>query len=244
MGKSTLFNRLIGRNDALVHKTPGLTRDRKEATFEALGVKLKVIDTAGFEMENESKESLEGRKLNKRLVEDMLLQTRNALIYADLAIFMLDVRQGISEQDLALEQWLRMKKMAIRAKDESEETLLKAIGVEQGEAQVTHQALVRQLGANPSEARLSTIMQQDALNPYAIHEGPAEVLPSKVQKFRNRAFKNRIRLKAAEDNFKKQFKSIDPSLLNENMRVPPIIYVANKAENDMLDKSEIEEKFA
>lgn len=132
MGKSTLFNRLIGRNDALVHKTPGLTRDRKEATFEALGVKLKVIDTAGFEMENESKESLEGRKLNKRLVEDMLLQTRNALIYADLAIFMLDVRQGISEQDLALEQWLRMKKMAIRAKDESEETLLKAIGVEQG----------------------------------------------------------------------------------------------------------------
>lgn len=70
------------------------------------------------------------------------------------------------------------------------------------------------------------------------------MLPSKVQKFRARAEKNKHRLKQAEENFKKEFKKLDPSLLSDNLRVPPIIYVANKAENDLLDKEEFEEKFA
>jgi predicted GTPase len=43
----------------------------------------------------------------------MLKQTRNALIYSDLAIFMLDARNGVDRQDFELEEWLKSKKMAI-----------------------------------------------------------------------------------------------------------------------------------
>ncbi len=48
VGKSTLFNRLVGKKLALVDDTPGVTRDRRESDAELLGLKFRIVDTAGF----------------------------------------------------------------------------------------------------------------------------------------------------------------------------------------------------
>ena len=59
VGKSTLFNRLVGRKIALVDNTPGVTRDRKEATARIAGRDIRLLDTAG--LEEAAPESLFGR---------------------------------------------------------------------------------------------------------------------------------------------------------------------------------------
>jgi len=116
VGKSMLFNRLLGQKLALVERTPGLTRDRKEGIFHdaVFDMPIRLVDTAGFEgqdtlglAEDQRREKqLSTRKLNRQLLEDMLKQTRNALIYSDLALFVLDAREGITYQDVALYNWL------------------------------------------------------------------------------------------------------------------------------------------
>ena len=65
VGKSTLFNRLMGSKLALVDKTPGLTRDRKEGITELFGIPIRLVDTAGFEgTEQLNESSLKTRSLN------------------------------------------------------------------------------------------------------------------------------------------------------------------------------------
>ena len=65
------------------------------------------MDTAGFEGTKFLDERhLATRSLNKELIQDMLRQTRNALIYSDLALFLLDARSGITYNDVALYKWL------------------------------------------------------------------------------------------------------------------------------------------
>ncbi len=88
VGKSTLFNRLVGRRLALVDDRPGVTRDRRqgEARIGDLGVS--VIDTAG--LEDAADETLAGR---------MRAQTDTAVAEADLVLFMIDARAGITPLD-------------------------------------------------------------------------------------------------------------------------------------------------
>lgn len=88
VGKSTLFNRLVGRRAALVHDTPGLTRDWREGEASLGGLSFRVIDTAGLE---------EGRKdgLEARVKE----QTARALAEADLVLMVVDARAGITPLD-------------------------------------------------------------------------------------------------------------------------------------------------
>jgi GTPase len=105
VGKSTLFNRLMGQRLALVDKTPGLTRDRREGITHMFDIPIRLVDTAGFEGTTKD-ESLVSRQLNRSMVNDMLTQTRNALIYADLALFLLDTRDGIIYNDVMLYKWL------------------------------------------------------------------------------------------------------------------------------------------
>src|SRR6185312_3529988 len=92
VGKSTLFNRLVGRRLALVDDRPGVTRDRREGEADLLGVPFRVVDTAGFE--DEDPESLPGR---------MRAQTEAAVASADVALFLVDARAGITplDEDLA-----------------------------------------------------------------------------------------------------------------------------------------------
>ena len=73
VGKSTLFNRLIGRKLAIVHDQPGVTRDRKEAKGKLQNMALEVIDTAGYEYSKED-------SLEKRMWE----QTRRDIGEADV----------------------------------------------------------------------------------------------------------------------------------------------------------------
>lgn len=88
VGKSTLLNKLAGFKAALVHDTPGVTRDRKEVFAEFRGIPLKLIDTAGFETGTQG--SIEERMQN---------QTKRALDEADVCLFMVDARSGLHPYD-------------------------------------------------------------------------------------------------------------------------------------------------
>ena len=84
---------------------------------------IRLVDTAGFEGQNSlslrenhrREKQLSRRQLNRELLEDMLKQTRNALIYSDLALFILDAREGITYQDVALYNWLTMQQMKVES---------------------------------------------------------------------------------------------------------------------------------
>lgn len=96
VGKSTLFNRLVGRKIALVDDTPGVTRDRREAEGRISDLKFRLIDTAGFEDAND--DSLEAR---------MRVQTEAAITEADVILFMIDARAGVTPLDTHFGQLLR-----------------------------------------------------------------------------------------------------------------------------------------
>jgi GTPase len=96
VGKSTLFNRLVGKRLALVDDRPGVTRDRREGEASLLGLDFRVIDTAGFE--DEDPLTLPGR---------MRAQTEAAVRDADAALFMVDAREGLTPLDEEIGRWLR-----------------------------------------------------------------------------------------------------------------------------------------
>ncbi len=96
VGKSTLFNRLVGRRIALVDDLPGVTRDRREGEARLFDLIFRVMDTAGFEDEDAA--SLPGR---------MRAQTEAAVREADAALFLIDAREGLTSLDEEIGRWLR-----------------------------------------------------------------------------------------------------------------------------------------
>lgn len=96
VGKSTLFNRLVGKKLALVDDRPGVTRDRREGEASLLGLEFRVIDTAGYE--DEDPQTLPGR---------MRAQTEAAVRDADVALFLIDAREGVTPLDAEIARWLR-----------------------------------------------------------------------------------------------------------------------------------------
>jgi GTP-binding protein len=96
VGKSTLFNRLVGKRLALVDDQPGVTRDRREGEANLLGLDFTIVDTAGFEEDDAA--TLPGR---------MRMQTQAAVEMADVALFMIDARAGITPLDEEIARWLR-----------------------------------------------------------------------------------------------------------------------------------------
>jgi GTP-binding protein len=96
VGKSTLFNRLVGKRLALVDDRPGVTRDRREGAAHLGDLDFTIIDTAGFE---ESKpETLSGR---------MRTQTEAAIARSDAVLFLMDARSGLTPLDRAFADLLR-----------------------------------------------------------------------------------------------------------------------------------------
>lgn len=89
VGKSTLFNRLVGQRLALVDDTPGVTRDRRRHSARLMDLRFDVIDTAG--LEEAANDTLEGR---------MRAQTKAAIDEADLILFVLDAKSGMTASDL------------------------------------------------------------------------------------------------------------------------------------------------
>ncbi len=96
VGKSTLFNRLVGRKVALVDDRPGVTRDRREGDARLSDLRFRVVDTAG--LEEAFDDSLEAR---------MRRQTEVAVREADLVLFMIDARAGVTPLDETFGSWLR-----------------------------------------------------------------------------------------------------------------------------------------
>ena len=98
VGKSTLFNRLVGRKLALVDDRPGVTRDRRMGDASLGGLNFTLIDTAG--LDDASAASLEGR---------MRRQTEAAIDEADLCLFMIDAREGLTPIDRHFAALVRRK---------------------------------------------------------------------------------------------------------------------------------------
>jgi GTP-binding protein len=102
VGKSTLFNRLVGKRLALVDDRPGVTRDRREGDARLLGLEFRVIDTAGFE--DDDPHTLPGR---------MRAQTEAAVRDADAALFLVDARAGLTPLDEEIGRWLRAETTSV-----------------------------------------------------------------------------------------------------------------------------------
>ncbi len=98
VGKSTLFNRLVGRKLALVDDQPGVTRDLREGEARLGPLRFTVIDTAG--LEEATDDSLQGR---------MRALTERAVDMADVAIFMIDARAGVLPADQVFAEILRKR---------------------------------------------------------------------------------------------------------------------------------------
>ncbi|MDK3074125.1 ribosome biogenesis GTPase Der [Sedimentitalea sp. JM2-8] len=98
VGKSTLFNRLVGKRLALVDDTPGVTRDLREGAARLGDLRFTVIDTAG--LEEATDDSLQGRM--RRLTE-------RAVDMADICLFMIDARTGVTPTDQVFADILRKR---------------------------------------------------------------------------------------------------------------------------------------
>ena len=96
VGKSTLFNRLVGRRLALVDDQPGVTRDRRSGEARLGGLTFTIVDTAG--LAEAATDSLEAR---------MTLQTEAAIESGDLVVFMIDARIGVTPADRSFATALR-----------------------------------------------------------------------------------------------------------------------------------------
>ena len=96
VGKSTLFNRLVGRQMALVDDLPGVTRDRREGEGHIADLAFRLIDTAG--LEEAPPETLAGR---------IRAQTVRSLDLADVALLVIDAREGVTPGDHHFARWLR-----------------------------------------------------------------------------------------------------------------------------------------
>jgi GTP-binding protein len=99
VGKSTLFNRLVGRRRAIVDDTPGVTRDVREAPAQLGDLAFTLLDTAGWE--TTPGEALEAR---------MRRFTERAIEGADVVLFLIDARAGVLPMDESFAGWLRKRK--------------------------------------------------------------------------------------------------------------------------------------
>ena len=102
VGKSTLFNRLVGKRVALVDDQPGVTRDRRVGDAELLGLQFEIVDTAGWE--DEDPHTLSGR---------MRKQTEVSLQGANVALFVVDSRSGLTPLDREIAAWLRTSNVPV-----------------------------------------------------------------------------------------------------------------------------------
>ena len=102
VGKSTLFNRLVGRRKAMVDDMPGVTRDRNYAEVKRFDIPFILVDTGGFEPET-----------SDRLQQQMREQSRFAMEEADLILFVMDARDGLTPADTEVVGMLRRIKKPV-----------------------------------------------------------------------------------------------------------------------------------
>ena len=215
----------MGQKIALVDKTPGLTRDRREGVILGDGIfdiPIRLVDTAGFEGTRDlDDKKLSRRNLNKLLIEDMLRQTRNALIYSDLALFVLDSREGITYNDVALYNWLTLNQMRIQSDQKKINNLEKMRQAREGPSMEDFEEEV----LIPDIVTEARAFQEENMDPLEKQQAKDKI---------DRANKKRIRdekLEKMASDFQKQFVNLDEIFINQEVKVPKILYLANKAED-------------
>ena len=102
VGKSTIWNRLVGKKLALVDDQPGVTRDRRAGEAHLTGLDFTIVDTAGWE--DEAADTLPGR---------MRAQTEVSLVGADVALFVIDARAGLTPLDEEIARYLRQSAVPV-----------------------------------------------------------------------------------------------------------------------------------
>src|SRR5215207_4462250 len=108
VGKSTIFNRLIGERRAVVHELPGTTRDRLYGTAEWRGREFTVIDTGGIGLDDAPNG---GAPIP--LMPDVLAQAQEAMDEADVIVFLVDSASGPVQADLEVADLLRRSRKPI-----------------------------------------------------------------------------------------------------------------------------------
>ena len=106
VGKSTLFNRLVGERLAITHEVPGTTRDRLYAEAEWGGVSFTLVDTAGLELRTPNSEP-RTPNLDGDLMAQVRAQAQIAIAEADVILFLVDVKDGLTAGDEEVAQVLR-----------------------------------------------------------------------------------------------------------------------------------------
>ncbi len=115
VGKSTLFNRIVGSQQAIVEDRPGITRDRKELDAEWLDVPFRVVDTGGWMPGGDALDAKVSR------------QVEAAVKDADVVLFVVDASVGLTDDDQQIANWIRRSKtevivVANKADNERRET--------------------------------------------------------------------------------------------------------------------------
>ena len=128
VGKSTLFNRLVGQRRAIVDDMPGVTRDRNYATVDSFDIPFTLIDTGGFEPVSQ-----------ELLLQQMRTQSQLAMEEADVIIFLMDGRAGLTTADREVAAMLRkMKKPVFHAVNKVDGDKVEALAAEFYELGIAH----------------------------------------------------------------------------------------------------------
>lgn len=111
VGKSTIYNRMVSKRDAIVSAVPGTTRDRKEGEGALGGLDFILCDTGGFENIAQKKRQRPTELLapmhGTELVDAMHFQMSQAIHRADVVMMVVDAQEGISPEDVELARWVR-----------------------------------------------------------------------------------------------------------------------------------------
>ena len=95
VGKSTLFNRVVGHQEAIVEDRPGITRDRKDHEAEWLDIPFLVVDTGGWMPGGDALEAKVSRQVEAAVKE------------ADVVLFVVDASVGLTDDDQTIANWIR-----------------------------------------------------------------------------------------------------------------------------------------
>ena len=102
VGKSTLFNKIVGRRISIVKDEPGVTRDRIYASAEWLNYKFNIVDTGGLDLKNTSE-----------VQKNIIAQANVAIELADVIVFVVDGKEGLTSADKEIANYLRRSKKKI-----------------------------------------------------------------------------------------------------------------------------------